>query len=452
MMRKPLVYTLLFSFLSTLPIAYLRAAQSLANITSANPCPLRYKLTTEDEFLRLAGNPKKVTEIKDGGIHLKILEYKEGKARFTRTSESKQPYTLYSLFLYANDGPVDIGQNGPIVLTELKQLALFSGFTGLEGVDLSKLDLRAEGTFLFDSPFDSNTKWPEETRLPKDFDPKLILENGKNPGLGIKKLHRAGITGKGVRIAIMDQPPLLNHEDYVHTFEYYDNTRAPQADPQMHGAALASIAVGKSCGVAPEASLHYYSVPMWKADNSFYIDCLEAIVERNTSLPEEQRVRAVACSTAMFSRYPRYDEYQKVFEKAWKSGIVVFTCESIADPKFRYCMLNYKPGADPDDTSIYEPVSWIHPSFRERVTLWLPGGTRTVASPKDITEYDFDTDCGNSWGTPFLAGLTALALQANPRLTPDQIIELLHASARKMKFGPIVNPVAFIAAAKAKKK
>lgn len=32
-----------------------------------------------------------------------------------------------------------------------------------------------------------------------------ILENGKNPGLGIRALHGQGITGEGVSVAIMDE-------------------------------------------------------------------------------------------------------------------------------------------------------------------------------------------------------------------------------------------------------
>mgnify|MGYP001556513240 CR=1 FL=1 len=442
----------LLSILLLVCNAAIAATMSLSELAQKDECPFKYKLTTDEEFLQVVGNPAKTIENKDGGIHLKVLKYKDGNARFIRSHDAKHPYSLVSVWVYALDGPMDIGQDRAIVLTNTEQLQFFTGHTGLEGVDLSKLNLQTHAKLLFDSPFDTKTKWPEATKLPKGFSPQKMLEKAKYPGLGIRELHKEGITGEGIRIAIMDQPPLLHHEDYRHAFEFYDNTKTPRSNPQMHGAALASISVGKSCGVAPGAKLHYYSVPMWKGENTCYIDSLNAIVEKNKTLPKEQRVRAIACSTAMFYRYPRYDEYRKALERAWKSGIVVFTCEDIKKPKFYYCMLNCKRGADPDKVQSYEPVSWKQEAFLAKVSLWIPGGTRTVASPNDPSEYDYDKDCGSSWGTPFLAGLTALALQLNLEMKPDEIINLLHKTAHKTKFGLVVNPKAFVKAARAAKK
>ena len=39
----------------------------------------------------------------------------------------------------------------------------------------------------------------------------FITERGKYPRLGIQQLHDQDITGKGVHVAIIDQPLLLNH-------------------------------------------------------------------------------------------------------------------------------------------------------------------------------------------------------------------------------------------------
>jgi hypothetical protein len=51
-----------------------------------------------------------------------------------------------------------------------------------------------------DATFDTFTIWPN--RLPLLFDPGLILELGKNPGLGLRALHAAGVTGKGSGLAV----------------------------------------------------------------------------------------------------------------------------------------------------------------------------------------------------------------------------------------------------------
>ena len=438
-----------FLLLSLVPVLTSDAALLRMKIYETDgSCKFKYKLTTDSDFLKSVGKARDVREQKDGGIHVKLLRYPDGLVRFTRFSQSEQPYVLHDIILVGRKEPVDIGQKRTIVLTSLKQLPLFENFAGLQGVDLSNLDLREIPKRFLKLDFDNKTIWPAADKLPEGFNPKEILAKAKDPGLGLSALHNEGITGKGIRIAVIDQPPLLNHEDYCHAFEFFDNTLVPDVGPQMHGAALASISVGKSCGVAPKAKLHYYSVPMWESKNSFYIDCLDAIVAKNKILPKQQGIRAVAISTAMFPLYPRYEEYKKAFARAWKSGIAVFTCQRLKSHQFSFCMLNLATGENADDYKSYRPVSWCPKKLLNKFSLWLPGGTRTVAGPNEKDEYDYSIDCGNSWGPPFLAGLTALAMQVNPKLSPDEIISLLVKTASKADFGKVVNPRAFIKAAK----
>ncbi len=48
--------------------------------------------------------------------------------------------------------------------------------------------------------FDSKTKFSPQNKLPKGFSPKKILKQAQNPGLGVRALHKKGITGKGVSV------------------------------------------------------------------------------------------------------------------------------------------------------------------------------------------------------------------------------------------------------------
>ena len=66
--------------------------------------------------------------------------------------------------------------------------------------DLSALSLKDRSDDLMMSCFDSKTKWSKD--LPPSFNAKYIMELGKNPGLGIRTLHRIGITGKGVYVGL----------------------------------------------------------------------------------------------------------------------------------------------------------------------------------------------------------------------------------------------------------
>lgn len=86
------------------------------------------------------------------------------------------------------------------------------------------------------------------------------METGKNPGLNIRKLHQIGITGKGVGLAIIDQRLLVDHCEYKNQLRMYEEIHvAKGSGASMHGAAVASIAVGKTIGVAPDADLYFVS-------------------------------------------------------------------------------------------------------------------------------------------------------------------------------------------------
>jgi hypothetical protein len=48
--------------------------------------------------------------------------------------------------------------------------------------------------------YDGATNWPANVASLTNE----IMEEGKNPGLGIRSLHSQGITGKGISVAIID--------------------------------------------------------------------------------------------------------------------------------------------------------------------------------------------------------------------------------------------------------
>ncbi|MGE5675827.1 MAG: hypothetical protein ACM3XM_18425, partial [Mycobacterium leprae] len=86
--------------------------------------------------------------------------------------------------------------------------------------DLSDQDLSQYGEALRTyASFDDGTRWP--ANLPAGFDPARYMALGKDPGLGVRALHAQGITGKGVRVAFLDQPLLVNHEEYTDRIEVY---------------------------------------------------------------------------------------------------------------------------------------------------------------------------------------------------------------------------------------
>ena len=59
--------------------------------------------------------------------------------------------------------------------------------------NLSKLDLTQSLQGLLYSDFDTQIVWPPAEMLPVGFDPKKIMELGKDPGLGIRQLRRKAL-------------------------------------------------------------------------------------------------------------------------------------------------------------------------------------------------------------------------------------------------------------------
>jgi serine protease AprX len=411
---------------------------------------IAYKLTTPEELKELLGPPADEKKNQDGGMELLTLQYPDLTARFGRMREFPAPFTLLtlgsgggvldSLLGKQKGGPIDIGQNRQAVLRSEADLAKFDPFWGLANVSLAKLDLREHKAALEKMPFDSRTVWPPRDKLPEGYDPARRLEEGKNPGLGVRGLQARGLDGRGIGIAIIDQPLLQNHVEYAERLVRYEPIEVPWTGPQMHGSAVCSIAVGKHCGVAPQAALYYYAIPTWKwLEDKPYAELLEKIVEFNQGLTDQPKIRVVSISIGAFSERPGFDLWQAAVAKAARNGILVVTC----DPTFlRYGTLKRDPFEDPNDPTHYRRARYSAP----RDVLWVPVGNRTMAGHEGPDVYTYDIEGGMSWGAPYLAGLAALAFQIDPDIQPAQIVELWTTTATRTAVGPVVNPPKFIEA------
>ena len=111
---------------------------------------------------------------------------------------------------------------------------------------------------------------------------RTILNNGCNPGLRIKELHKQGITGKNINAAIIDQNLLLYHPEFKNKIiEYYDiGCDVSSNSGSMHTPAVASLFVGENIGTAPDTKLYFAAVPSWKGDSKYFADALMWILEK----------------------------------------------------------------------------------------------------------------------------------------------------------------------------
>lgn len=203
----------------------------------------------------------------------------------------------------------------------------------LRSAYLEDLDLSGAKADLLHALFDSKTQWPASDKIPSDFDWQTIMETGKNPGLGIRSLHEEGITGKGVNIAIIDQPLIIDHIEYPDRIKLYEEINVVPGTPsQMHGPGVTSIAVVKTTGVAPDANVYYIAEfnfdpddPNKEIDYSYTAQAIRRILEINKQLPADQKIRAISMSTGLNPAYKGYDQIISAVNEAKEAGIFPIT-------------------------------------------------------------------------------------------------------------------------------
>jgi hypothetical protein len=335
--------------------------------------------------------------------------------------------------------------------------------------NLTGLDLSQSIEALLHTDYDSKTQWPSSDKFPAGFAPATIMETGKDPGLGISALHAQGITGKGVGIAILDLTLLVDHVEYVNRIQVYeesDTVTDGWKDASMHGPAVASIAVGKSVGVAPEADLYY--IASGGCNNfagqlkDFDFSCLAKdvlrIVEINKGLPADKKIRVLSMSIGWGPDFTGYDEITAAVNTARADGIFVISTSISTTYGLNFHGLGRSPLSDPNDFQSYSPGSWWQDDFYTQGlapdTLLVPMDSRTVASPTGNKDYAFYSSGGWSWCVPYLAGMYALTWQVKPGITPEefwatalntgQTIQIQH-EGTSYSFGVILDPQALIA-------
>jgi len=364
-----------------------------------------------------------------GGTPSKAIQTKSSETLETsETSEQSDRYrTLLSpnnkLSIVRKPNAADYSFFHPGKMTELPSYNPNSGGmwkVDLRSSDLANLDLSERLDDLLYADFDSKTQWPD--KLPDGFEPQMIMELGKNPGLGLRELHKKGITGKGIGLAIIDQGLLVDHVEYKEQLKMYEEIHCSDEEASMHGPAVASIAVGKTVGVAPEADLYYIAEThgivnekgQFDWDLSWLAKSIDRIVEVNKTLPEDKKIRVISISLGIGGNINGYEKALESIEKAKQEGIYTVYVGSN-----QYMGLGRNPLKNADDiTSFTKREFWKKQEY-DNYQLLIPMDSRCTASPTGVNDYVFYRNGGVSWTVPYVAGLYALACQVNPDITPD---------------------------------
>ncbi len=392
---------------------------------------LVWQFSGPEEVRALLGTPTKEEKVPDGGMELLLCHYPgDLVVAFGRAKDTQGSYGLLGYMIGGKR--VQRRPEEPLVLRSAGDLERLNRFTGLQNVDASKADLRGSGDLLRTLPFDTLTRWPKH--VPEGFDPRRLLEEGKNPGLGLRALHAQGIDGRGLGLGIIDQPLVKDHAELQGRLDLVAELDVQDVPPQMHGPAVTSLAAGRTCGVAPGAQVHMVAVPMWKASqgNGFYLQALERLLELNRT--QKANIRAVSISDGRFASAPQAEAWKALLARAEQEGVLVITCD-LAATGLDYGLL--RPLGDRD-----RPEGYVQGTYGG--DLLVPGDGRTYASHLGTGVYAHAPQGGMSWAAPWLAGLATLGFQVNPKLSPAQVRTFLVQSATPMPYGRVVNPAAFL--------
>ncbi|OHB65016.1 MAG: hypothetical protein A2Y76_09410 [Planctomycetes bacterium RBG_13_60_9] len=323
-----------------------------------------------------------------------------------------------------------------------------AAFDDCRWADLSKFDLSDKKDILTTLWLDEKTKWPTRDKMPAGFSPSELLKSAMNPGLGVRKLHARGITGKGVSVGIIDQPLYRDHPEFAGKIAAYRDVDC-ELKSSMHGPAVASLLVGKQCGTAPDARLYFVATPLIP-DAAYQARALDWLVEQNKALSADQKIRVISISGAPSgpgSPFKKNNEmWDEACQRAEAAGALVLDCTN-HHGFIDGCRLD---ADDPEDVAKCTPgFQFIGKSVERGVPnrILAPVAPRTFAEEyeKGQFAYQYAGKGGLSWAIPYTAGVLAMGWQVRPDLSQEQMKKLLFASARELESGHrIIDPENFI--------
>ncbi|MBM3188880.1 MAG: S8 family peptidase [Chloroflexi bacterium] len=255
------------------------------------------------------------------------------------------------------------------------------------------------------------------------------------PRIQVPALWDAGLTGEGVRIAIVDTGIDPTHPDFRgRVAETTDFTGEGPIDRHGHGTHCASVAAGSGAasggkyrGVAPQAAI--YAAKVLRADGEGMMSDVMAGIEWAV----DRGVQVIGLSLGGSGPSDGTDALSEMCDAATEAGVTLCVAAGNDGPA-AYTI--GPPGAArqvitvgaTDDSDRVGYFSSRGPTLDGRVKpdIVLPGvdivAARAVGTNMGTMVNDYYTGAtGTSMAAPHAAGVCALLLQAEPGLTPQQI-------------------------------
>ena len=298
--------------------------------------------------------------------------------------------------------------------------------------------------------------------------------------VGAQDSFRAGYTGKGVGVALIDtgvtRVPGLDTGNVVDgpdlSFDSQDPALA-HLDAYGHGTHLASIIAGRDAagtpssyatgtrfsGIAPDSTL--VNVKVGASDGAVdvtqVVAAIDWVVAHRADPGLNIRVLNLSYGTDSLQS-PAVDPLAHAVENAWRAGIVVVvaggndgsTVRTLANPAQDPYVLAVGAADTRGTTDAADDTvpSWGTRGDNTRhvdvvapgvsvLGLRVPGGYADERNPQARVGTRFATASGTSQAAAVVSGEVALLLQEDPSLTPDQVKQQLMATAVPFKSAPV---------------
>ncbi|GIO24854.1 S8 family peptidase [Oceanobacillus sp. J11TS1] len=279
----------------------------------------------------------------------------------------------------------------------------------------------------------------------------------------VKVREELGVTGKDVTIAVIDtgihpHDDLTNPTNRIIAFQDFINGESEPYDDNGHGTHCAgdaagngSLSNGKYAGPAPEASIVGLKVLDEQGSGrlSTIIEGLEWCIDHK----EEHNIRIISLSLGA----PAYESFRDdplslAAQAAWHEGMVVCAAAGNSGPSAATIST---PAIDPfiitvgstDDQNTLERTDDVIADYSSRgptidtlvkpdvyapgtniISLLAPGSAIESEIPEMVIDESYIQLSGTSMATPICAGIIALMLEANPKLSPNDVKSILKAT------------------------
>jgi serine protease AprX len=272
----------------------------------------------------------------------------------------------------------------------------------------------------------------ERVDLPRRLEAELkVSANTVGSPQFRKKFKR---TGKGIIVAVIDSEVALNHPALKGRVVHKHNfTSELWGNPGSHGTAVAGIVASNHknfSGMAPEATIYNYKVlatnPHLSGDDFDGALAVQQAVEDGAHVAN--------CSWGAGPARDGTSREAVACNEAWALGLIIVKSAGNRGPGSRTLTTPADAdgviavgATDREGEAIQDYSSRGPAETRRRPHLIAPGG---IAGGRGITSCLVgggfgDCGAGTSYAAPHVSGMSALILERNPELTPDEVRDLL---------------------------